>query len=56
MYLQEKGKLRQFYQACRDHHAEDATGLKTLENLIAPQSLEQFETDWRRWVLALPSA
>jgi len=53
MYLQEKGKLRDFYRHFLDDHDDDSTGLKHLEEITAPQSLEQFEKDWRAWVLTL---
>ena len=53
MYLQEKGLLRNFYKQARDNHGDDPTGAKSLEAAIAPQSMEQFEANWRRWVLGL---
>ncbi len=53
MYLQEKRKLRDFYRRFRDDHDDDSTGLKHLEQITAPQSFEQFEKDWRAWVLTL---
>jgi hypothetical protein len=53
MYLQEQGKLVDYYRQFRAARAEDATGLKTLGSVIAPQSLEQLERDWRGWVLTL---
>ena len=52
-YLQEKHQLRAYYRQFRDHAADDPTGLLTLEKLIAPQDLPQFEHDWRAWVLGL---
>lgn len=52
-YLQEKGLLKTYYQSFRDNAKEDPTGLDTLKKLIAPQSLEDFETQWRKWVLTL---
>jgi hypothetical protein len=52
MYLQEQGKLKRYYTAFRDNHRDDPTGVKMLEQLIAPQNLEEFETAWRVWVLA----
>ena len=53
MYLQEQGKLAEFYHRLRDGHAEDKTGLKTLEAVIAPKSMEGFEKGWRGWVMGL---
>jgi hypothetical protein len=53
MYLQEKGKLKQYYTEFRAKRTEDPTGVKTLEALIGPQSLDEFEQAWRKWVLSL---
>ena len=53
LYLQESRLLRQYYQQFRDHAADDPTGLKTLQKLVAPQSLDEFEKRWRGWVLGL---
>ena len=52
-YLQETQRLRTFYRQFRDHVKEDPTGRQTLERLIAPQSVEAFEKEWRAWVLGL---
>jgi hypothetical protein len=51
MYLQEQGKLRDFYAK---FHADtkDVTGQAALEAIIG-ESLEAFEPTWRKWVLAL---
>ncbi len=53
LYLQDHNKLKTFYAATRDGHAKDPTGLDSLKATIAPQSLEDFEKDWRAWVLTL---
>lgn len=53
MYLQEKGLLRTYYARFRDGAVEDPTGLKTLKTLVAPQSLEDFEKEWRGWLMKL---
>ncbi len=53
MYLQEGGKLAEFYKQLKAHQADDPSGLKTLETVVAPQSLEQFEKAWRSWVMTL---
>ncbi len=52
-YLQEKRLLKDFYKRFRDGVGEDATGLKTLKNVIAPQEMDAFEAEWRKWVLGL---
>jgi hypothetical protein len=53
MYLQEQGKLAEYYQKLRADQAEDKSGLKTLEAVIGPKSLAEFEHGWRSWVLEL---
>ncbi len=53
MYLQERRLLGAYYRLFRDGVEKDPTGLATLKKLIAPQTLEQFEEDWKRWVLSL---
>ena len=52
-YLQDKDLLRAYYRQFRDSAKDDPTGLKTLEHVIAPQTLGQFEKEWRQWVLKL---
>lgn len=52
-YLQETRRLREFYRLFRDHAAADPTGLRSLEKVIAPATLDQFEQHWRDWVLGL---
>jgi hypothetical protein len=53
MYLQQEGKLTNYYKKFRANHADDPTGLKTLEAAIAPLSLDAFEEQWRAWVRGL---
>ena len=53
MYLQEQGKLAEYYRKLRADQAEDKTGLATLKAVIRPQGLEEFEKAWRGWVLRL---
>ena len=53
MYLQEQGKLADFYHKLREGQAEDKSGLKTLEAVIEPKSLAEFEKAWRGWVMGL---
>ncbi|MCG3181724.1 MAG: hypothetical protein BIFFINMI_04123 [Phycisphaerae bacterium] len=52
-YMQEKGLLGRFYTAFRDRRAEDPTGLKFLREVFAPQSLDDVDRDFRRWVKTL---
>jgi hypothetical protein len=53
MYLQEKDLLRRYYTAFRGSAADDPHGLETLIKLIEPTELEQFDREWREWVLTL---
>jgi len=55
-YLQEKGLLVKYYQTFRNGVKEDATGLASLKRVIAPQTLEEFEKEWRPWVMGLEFA
>jgi hypothetical protein len=52
-YLQEKGLLVRYYKTYRDGIANDPTGLKSLEKVIGPEKLPDFEKQWRKWVLTL---
>jgi hypothetical protein len=53
MYLQEQGKLAEFYHRLRAGQAEDKSGVKTLEAVIGPKTVGEFEREWRAWVLRL---
>ncbi|QOV90516.1 DUF1570 domain-containing protein [Humisphaera borealis] len=53
LYLQDKGLLQKYYVAFRDNRKTDPTGLETLKKIVAPQTLEAFEKDWRKWVMSL---
>jgi hypothetical protein len=53
MYLQEQGKLADYYHKLRAGQAEDKTGVKTLETVIEPKTLGEFEKAWRAWVMQL---
>jgi hypothetical protein len=53
LYLQEHQLLVDYYRQFRDHATQDPTGIETLRKLIAPKTMEQFEGEWRAWVLRL---
>jgi hypothetical protein len=53
LYLQDRGLLQKYYRNFRDHCADDPTGLQTLKDLLSPQTLEQFDQQWRPWVMEL---
>lgn len=53
LYLQQKKLLRAYYQRFRDNADGDPMGLKSLHHIIAPRSLDDFEKEWRAWVLRI---
>lgn len=53
LYLQEKGLLQNYYRAFRDHARTDRDGVKTLEGIVGDGKFEQFEKEWRAWVMGL---
>jgi hypothetical protein len=52
-YLQEKGLLEKYYTTYRDNFKNDPSGLETLKKLVAPKKFEEFEKEWREWVMTL---
>jgi hypothetical protein len=53
LYLQQKQLLQPYYRRFRSQAGDDPAGLKSLEQIVAPQALDQFEKEWRDWVLTL---
>jgi len=53
LYLQEQGKLTEFYKAFREGAEDDPTGAKTLASVLGTEDLDKFGKLWRRWVLTL---
>jgi hypothetical protein len=51
-YLQEQGKLEQFYKSYRDNFSKDITGRKMLEQ-VTGQKLSDLEKSLHSWVLRL---
>jgi hypothetical protein len=52
MYLQEKGRLKQFYSDFRAAAKDDPSGVETL-HAVAPGKWQDFERQWRAWVTGL---
>ena len=50
-YLQEQGKLQEFYKKFLEDK-KDLTGVSALESVLG-ESLDTFEPKWRKWVLAV---
>jgi hypothetical protein len=55
LYLQEHGKLRDYYRQARGNHEHNSTGRATFEQIIAPHALDDFDAQWQQWVLSLGS-
>jgi hypothetical protein len=53
-YLQEQGKLEEFYKLYRDKYATDLSGRKMLEQVFG-KSLHEIEEAFFAWVMALKS-
>ncbi len=53
LYLQEQQLLGPYYRKLRAASDRDRAGLETLKGLIAPQSLDDFERDFRKWIATL---
>lgn len=51
-YLQEHDLLQKFYKSFRENFKEDRTGTATLEKVLG-QKLDDFDKQWREWVLTL---
>jgi hypothetical protein len=52
-WLQQQGRLRQFYREFRDGAAKDPTGAATLRKLLEVEDLDAFQPGWEQWVLTL---
>jgi hypothetical protein len=52
-WLQQQGKLRQFYKDFRAGAATDPTGAATLRRSLGVEDLDAFQAGWETWVLTL---
>ena len=52
-YLQEKGKLNQYYHQFVANIEDDPTGLATLRSVLEREDLDAFQTEWERFVMQL---
>ena len=52
-YLQEHGKLVDFYHRFRENVKTDSTGMETLGALLEIDDWETFQADWERFVMKL---
>lgn len=53
LYLQEAGRLQEFYRAFQENLAEDPDGLKTLQKTLSIADLAAFQADWQAWAMNL---
>ena len=53
MYLQEQDNLADYYKKLRAGYEDDKTGLARLKSVMGPQSLDDFEKQWRALVMTL---
>lgn len=51
LFLQERKLLADYYRGLRDSNGSDPTGRRTLESLIAPKSLDEFDREFRQWAV-----
>lgn len=52
-YLQQKNVLVKFYHAFHAARAEDPTGYKTLQKILAESDMDAFKKSWEAFVLEL---
>jgi hypothetical protein len=52
-YLQEQGKLTQFYRDFVTNQRTDLTGYNTLVKTLGKDDMEAFQTKWEKFVMAL---
>ncbi len=52
-YLQERGKLTQFYHEFVANQKEDSTGYKTLRQILAENDMDAFQKKWEKFVMNL---
>jgi hypothetical protein len=52
-YLQEKGRLHDYYHQFRRAAADDPTGYKTLQSVLGEKDMAAFQKRWEKYVLAL---
>ncbi|MDX1961703.1 MAG: hypothetical protein SFX18_01035 [Pirellulales bacterium] len=52
-YLQEQGKLEEYYRAFRDNREEDPHGLKAAKKVLGAEAWQIIDADYQKWVLGL---
>jgi len=52
-YLQEQGKLVDFYRRFVRDHGKDPSGFRTLAAVLGTDDMAAFQRSWEAWVLTL---
>lgn len=52
LFLQERGKLKEFYTRFREEALEDGTGMQTLVSLLGADSMDEIDAEFRDWLSA----
>lgn len=53
MYLQEQGKLGEFYRRFRDNRLNDPQGIAALEKTLGAAAMATLDADYQKWVMTL---
>jgi hypothetical protein len=53
MYLQEQGKLGEFYRRYRDNRLNDPHGIASLEKTLGATAMATLDADYQKWVMNL---
>jgi len=53
MYLQEQGKLGEFYRRYRDNRLHDPHGVASLEKTLGAAAMVTLDADYQKWVMKL---
>jgi hypothetical protein len=53
-YLQQHGLLNEFYQIFQRNLSTDPTGYKTLQTVVRYKDMQEFQEDWKRFILTIP--
>ena len=53
LWLQEKGKLRDYYRRFLAARKKDETGYETLVDILGAKDMAAFQKRWQAWVMTL---
>lgn len=53
MFMQQQGKLADFYQRFRKDHRRDASGAASIATVFPDKTWDELEADYRAWVMTL---